>query len=112
MTVTETFFAVEVANMERATKFYVDALGAAVLFPTPGWTSLRIAGVRVGIFPNGEHPATRTGLHFAVTNLAEACAAIELAGGRLVTAAIEVAPGVVIAEVTDTEDNTFTLRGP
>ncbi len=111
MTVTETFFALEVADMDRATAFYVGALGASVQFATPGWSSLRIAGVRVGIFPGAAHVATRSGIHFAVTDLAEACAAIERAGGRVVIPAVEVAPGVVVADVTDTEDNTFTLRG-
>ena len=111
MKVTETFFAVAVGEMERATRFYTDALGAKVSFATPGWSSLHIAGVRIGLFPDPNHRPTRTGLHFAVTDLAEACAAVERAGGSVSMPATEVAPGVVIAEVTDTEDNTFTLRG-
>ena len=105
--VTETFFAVLVTDMERATAFYTAALGATVKFATPGWTSLFIAGVRIGL----AHPGTPgpTGLHFAVSDLAAARAAIERAGGRS-DAPVEVAPGVVIANATDTEGNGFTLR--
>jgi predicted enzyme related to lactoylglutathione lyase len=112
MTVTETFIAVGVRDMQRATDFYVEALGATVKHASPIWSSLRIAGVRVGLFPNDTRGETWTGLHFAVTDLAEACAAIERAGGRVVVAAAEVAPGVVVADVRDTEGNVITLRGP
>ena len=104
--VTETFFAVLVTDMTRATAFYVAALGARVMFGTPGWTSLEIANVRVGLAPGTPGP---NGLHFAVSDLAAASAAIERAGGRA-GKPVEVAPGVVIAEATDSEGNTFTLR--
>jgi predicted enzyme related to lactoylglutathione lyase len=108
--VTETFFSIEVNDMHRATAFYVDALGAAVMYSAPSWTSLRIAGVRIGLFLNPEHTTSRVGLHFAVSDLAAACADVERAGGRIVAPSIEVASGVVIAQVEDTEGNTFTLR--
>ena len=109
MTVRETFFAIEVKDMPRATAFYVAALGASVLFTSPGWTSLRIAGVRVGLAWNPDHAPCRVGLHFAVDDLRDACAQIEAAGGQLVAASVEVAPGVIVADVADTEDNTFSL---
>jgi predicted enzyme related to lactoylglutathione lyase len=48
------------------------------------------------------------GLHFAVSDLAAARAAVERAGGRI-GAETEIAPGVIVAEATDTEGNTFTL---
>jgi hypothetical protein len=47
MIVTETFMSVEVNDMQRATPFYVNALGATVMFAWPSWSSLRIAGVRL-----------------------------------------------------------------
>ncbi|HEY8041229.1 MAG TPA: VOC family protein [Polyangiaceae bacterium] len=109
MMVVETFFSVGVTDMERATAFYAGALGATVAFATPAWSSLRIAGVRVGLALDPDHAPTRTGLHFAVTELATAIAGVERAGGHTVTPPVEVAPGVVIADVTDTEGNIFTL---
>lgn len=110
MTVTETFFTVAVHDMERATAFYVRALGAVVTHGSPAWSSLHIAGVRIGLFLHPEHAAGKTGLHFAVGDLAVTCADIERAGGRIVGPSVEVAPGVVIADVADTEGNVFTLR--
>jgi predicted enzyme related to lactoylglutathione lyase len=110
MTVIETFFSVEVSDMHRATAFYVDTLDAAVLYASPRWSSLRIAGVRLGLFLHGEHAESKVGLHFVVSDLATARSAVERAGGRIIAPAIEVAPGLVIADVTDTEGNTFTLR--
>jgi predicted enzyme related to lactoylglutathione lyase len=109
VTVAETFFSIEVRDMPRATAFYVQALGATVMFASPGWSSLRIAGVRLGLALNLDGAASRGGLHFAVTDLDVARAAVEHAGGRAIGAPTEVAPGVVVCEVADTEDNRFTL---
>ena len=123
MTVSETFFSLEVGDMQRATAFYVDALGATVKFTSPTWSSLFIAGVRIGLFLDPARPAQpgalqsgpgraqgKTGLHFVVAGLAATCAEIQRAGGKIVEPAREVAPGVVIAEVSDPEGNRFTLR--
>jgi predicted enzyme related to lactoylglutathione lyase len=109
MVVTETFFSVDVRDMERATAFYVGALGAVVVFASPGWSSLRIAGVRLGLALAPEHTGARVGLHFAVDDLAAARSDVERAGGRVVAPSVEVAPGVLLADVTDTEGNGFAL---
>ena len=110
MAVTETFFAVEVQDMERAKAFYVRGLGATVLFATPQWTSLMIARVRIGLSLNAERAAGRVGLHFAVSDLNATRAQLESVGGAAGALPMEVAPGVTIAMVSDTEGNTFTLR--
>jgi predicted enzyme related to lactoylglutathione lyase len=110
VTVTETFFALEVRDMQRATRFYVEALGATAVFSSPVWSSLRIAGVRIGLFLQEGHVAGAVGLHFGVTDLLAACAAAEAAGGRTLSASTEVAPGIFIASVADTEGNAFTVR--
>jgi predicted enzyme related to lactoylglutathione lyase len=81
-----------------------------VTFASPNWSSLRIAGVRLGLFHNAKHAASRLRLHFVVSDLAEACAEVERAGGRVVVASTEVAPGVVVADVSDTEGNVFAQR--
>jgi predicted enzyme related to lactoylglutathione lyase len=110
MSVTEMFFAVSERDMERAKKFYVEALEASVIFAVPQWTSLRIAGVRLGLFADSAYGGGMTGLHFAVSSLAQTCASIERAGGRAVSPAEEVAPGVVICQAADTEGNVFVMR--
>jgi predicted enzyme related to lactoylglutathione lyase len=115
MIVTETFFSVAVLDMERATAFYVGAFGATVLFASPRWTSLRIAGVRIGLALNEDGGGGPIGLHFAVDDLAAAGVAVERAGGEVASSRVEVAPGVVVCRVTDTEGNTFVLtraQGP
>jgi|HubBroStandDraft_2_1064218.scaffolds.fasta_scaffold594062_1 predicted enzyme related to lactoylglutathione lyase len=109
MTVTETFFSVEVEDMPRATAFYVGAFGALVAYSTPRWSSLRIAGVRLGLAFSPGHAHGRVGLHFAVRDIPATCAEVERAGGRVVEPKIEVAPGVVQAWVVDTEGNSFAL---
>jgi predicted enzyme related to lactoylglutathione lyase len=110
MTVTETFFSIDVDDMPRATAFYVGAFGATVTFPSPRWSSLRVAGVRLGLFLHAGHARGRIGLHFVVSDLVAALADVERAGGRTVDSPSEVAPGVVVASVMDSEGNTFALR--
>ena len=113
MNVRETFFAVDVVDMERATAFYVASLGARVTFASAGWTSLEIAGVRVALAlapagGSGRGPR-RTGLHFAVGDLEAVRAGVVRAGGAAAGEPVEVAPGVLVAEVVDTEGNALTL---
>jgi predicted enzyme related to lactoylglutathione lyase len=107
--VVETFFSLAVRDMQRATAFYVTVFGAAVSAALPFWSSLHVAGVRFGLALVPEHVGGTTGLHFAVVDLADAAASVERAGGRVVRASVEVAPGVVVSDVTDTEGNGFTL---
>lgn len=109
MKVLETFLSVNVADMKRACAFYEKALGAEVAYATAQWTSIRIAGVRVGLALDAAHVPGRTGLHFAVRDLAAACVDIERAGGRVIAAEVTVAPGVVLADVEDSEGNGFAL---
>jgi predicted enzyme related to lactoylglutathione lyase len=102
------FVSVCVNDMQRATAFYVNAFGATVDLVSPTWSSLVIAGMRVSLVLS-EHEPSPIGLHFIVEDVALACAAIACAGGQIAPA-VEVANGIVIAEVQDTEGNTFTLR--
>jgi predicted enzyme related to lactoylglutathione lyase len=109
VSVTETFFAVDVQDMERAREFYGAAFGAEVAFVTPNWTSLRIAGARVALARSDKRKPRQVGLHFRVSDLASARAAVKRSGGAIVWGPTKAAPGVVLLGVTDTEGNTFTL---
>jgi predicted enzyme related to lactoylglutathione lyase len=109
MKVRETFLSIPVADMERARRFYVSAFDASVRYESPVWSSLRIAGVRLGLNASPHDAGSRTGLHFVVDDLAFACEAIVSAGGEVAAHPSEVQPGVVLADVADTEGNIFTL---
>ncbi|WP_161813328.1 VOC family protein [Steroidobacter agaridevorans] len=108
--VAETFLSLNVADMDRAVRFYSRVLGAATTWTSPHWSSLNVAGVRIGLFANPGHEGGRVGLHFVVSELGAACASVTDAGGIIVSAASEVAPGVVVAEASDTEGNVFSLQ--
>jgi predicted enzyme related to lactoylglutathione lyase len=108
MRVQEMFFSVDVRDMDRAVAFYESAFGAAVDFWSPTWSSLVIAGIRVSLVLR-EHAAPSNGLHFIVDDIALACAVIACAGGQI-KPAVEASGGSIMAEVIDTEGNTFTLR--
>jgi predicted enzyme related to lactoylglutathione lyase len=109
MIVHETFVTVPVADMKRASAFYVAAFGAKSLFALPFFSSFQIAGVRVGLGLAEGHAPTDTHLHFAVADLAAACADVERAGGRVTIARLEVAPGVFHAHCLDSEGNELVL---
>jgi predicted enzyme related to lactoylglutathione lyase len=105
----EAFFSIPVGDMGRARRFYVRAFDASVQYASPVWSSLRIAGVRLGLNATSSDTARNSGLHFVVDDLGLACDAVAGAGGVVVTDATEVQPGVVISEAADTEGNIFTL---
>ncbi|MFO0548693.1 MAG: VOC family protein [Polyangiaceae bacterium] len=107
--VVETFFALDAKDIPRATQFYVSAFGASVSFSSADWASLHVAGVRIGLARSADYRGSRTGLHFAVRDLGAACSRVESAGGAVENAPTEVAPGVVISIVRDTEGTVFTL---
>jgi predicted enzyme related to lactoylglutathione lyase len=108
-TVLETFVTVQVADMPRATRFYTTALQASVSHALAFFSSLHVAGVRVGLALVERHQPTITGLHFSVADLDAARADVERAGGRVVAPRVEVAPGVFVADCVDSEGNTFVL---
>jgi predicted enzyme related to lactoylglutathione lyase len=109
-TVAETFLSLTVADMDRAVTFYSRSLGATTKWTSPRWSSLDVAGVRIGLFASPGHGGGRVGLHFAVTNLQAACASVAREGGTIVTPASEVAPGLHVADAADTEGNIFSLQ--
>jgi predicted enzyme related to lactoylglutathione lyase len=109
MKVEETFFAVIVRDMARATAFYERAFDATVAHAMPEWTSLHVAGVRIGLSLDVAHAPEHTGLHFAMRELDAACAEVERAGGAVVKPPFEVLPGIVLTIVADTEGNGLTL---
>jgi predicted enzyme related to lactoylglutathione lyase len=106
--VEEMFFTIPVNDVERATAFYEDVLGARVDFTSPSWSSLVIAGIHVSLVLR-EHEPSPIGMHFIVDDVALACAAVVRAGGQI-AAATEASHGTVIAGVRDSEGNAFTLR--
>lgn len=108
--VAETFLSLVVADMDRATNFYSQSLGAMTVWASPRWSSIKVAGVRIGLFADPAHGGGRVGLHFTVNDLAAACSSVERAGGRIVSSGSQAAPGVRVAEVSDTEGNVFSLQ--
>jgi predicted enzyme related to lactoylglutathione lyase len=109
LNVREMFFSVPVTDMDRARQFYVGALDGSVLYQSSVWSSLQIAGVRLGLNATPSDAGSHMGLHFVVDDLAAACDAVVRAGGVVVSQPREVRPGVILAEAADTEGNVFTL---
>jgi predicted enzyme related to lactoylglutathione lyase len=109
VTVLETFLALPVAEMARASAFWTTAFGARVSWASDAWTSIHIAGVRIGLATVPGHAGSRTALHLAVDDLPVALGAVLAAGGRTLLAGDEVVEGLVRAEAADTEGNVFTL---
>ena len=97
MIVTETFFVIGVADMTRATAFYVRAFGAEVAFAMPIFSSLHVAGVRIGLAHDPAHVPARIGVHFAIrgSDVAAGLDEIVSAGGTIVEPPTEIVPGVL-----------------
>src|SRR5262245_51078846 len=110
MRVVETKCIVSVSEMERATRFYTDVFGADVEFASPWWSSIVIAGVSIGLHGGATGDRRESGLGFVVDDLDGACAAVERAGGTVVSPPTErPGEGVTLASITDTEGNEVSL---
>jgi predicted enzyme related to lactoylglutathione lyase len=107
------YFIVYVADMDRALAFYRDVFDGDVTFESPHWSSLVIAGANVGLHPRDESDGPQFGLGFDCDDLDAACAAVENAGGKVVTAPEHrEMERITIATVADTEGNDITLTLP
>jgi predicted enzyme related to lactoylglutathione lyase len=112
--VLETKCIVGVADMQRATRFYVDVFGADVEFESPWWSEIRVAGVSIGLHGGATGERHDSGLGFVVDDLDAACSAVEHAGGAVVSPPKErEGEGVTLATVADPEGNEVSLsQGP
>ncbi|MGQ0826105.1 MAG: VOC family protein [Actinomycetota bacterium] len=110
MRVVSTYFIVFVNDMDRATAFYKDAIGAHIGFSSPEWTSLTVAGTAIGLHGGADTARREIGLGFDVDDLDEVCAAVVASGGSVVMAPEQRSDeGITIAKVADTEGNVFSL---
>jgi predicted enzyme related to lactoylglutathione lyase len=109
MLVKETFLSLAVTNMERATTFYAQAFGATIAYASERWSSLIIAGVRLGLALKDDHDGDQQcGLHFVVDDLQIAGNEVRRAGGTALGPRT-VVPGLRFVEASDTEGNSFFL---
>lgn len=106
-----------VHDMERAKRFYTEALHVRPLFESPGWTTLDFGPIELALhilYPaskDDEAPIPHAGLNLQVDNIEEVQADIERLGGRLVELR-EPSGGVPVrvASFADSEGNGFELR--
>ena len=107
--------AVNVKDVERATRFYRDTLGIRFLFEFPGLAFFDAGGVRLMLSkpenPELDHPASI--IYYKVDDISGAHLALEAKGVR-----VEETPRVVaempdhdlwVASYRDSEDNYFAL---
>jgi predicted enzyme related to lactoylglutathione lyase len=110
MTTITPYFMVMVADMDRAVAFYRDALDANVGFASPDWSSLTIGGVMIGLHGGGDGTPRAVGLGFDIDDLDAVCAAIEKAGGTIVSPPVhKPEEGITLGEARDTEGNVFSI---
>jgi predicted enzyme related to lactoylglutathione lyase len=109
MRVVETICILPVADMDRATRFYGGVFGAEVKFASPYWSSIVVAGVRVGLHGGATGERRDSGIGFVVDDIDAACAMAEAAGGAVVSPPSVREEGVVLAAIADTEGNEVSL---
>lgn len=107
--------AVNVKDVERATRFYRDTLGMTFLFAFPGLAFFDAGGVRLMLAkperPELDHPASL--VYYRVEDIVGAHRALESKGVRVAEAPQLVAPmpdhDLWISSYRDSEDNFFAL---
>lgn len=93
-------------DMDRAVKFYRDALGFSVQFQSPGWTQMTFDNSTVALHGGWTGGRNKTGLGFQVSNIEEACQEAKQAGAEITKAPVDrPGEGIKLAELVDTEGN-------
>ena len=108
--VSKTYFMLLVADMERAVRFYTDALGGDLAVSSPEWSEVNVAGATVALHAGGAGADTPTGLGFEVDDIDGAVSAVVAAGGRVIGEPRErPQERIRLAEVADSEGNRITV---
>jgi predicted enzyme related to lactoylglutathione lyase len=103
-------FILFVNDMSRALGFWRDVIGLREGFVSEHWTELKFGDAVIALHAGGSGEFSSTGLSLEVADLGRACAEIARGGGA-VRRPPEDRPGepILLAEVTDTERNGFSL---
>ncbi len=71
------------ADMNRASQFYQDIMGASVMRQNDALCELRLSNAIIGIHSGGEGKKTWTGMSFQVADVVAGAAEVVAAGGEL-----------------------------
>lgn len=99
-----------VVDMERAVRFYREALGMSVRMESSGWSEVARGDTILGLHAGGDAGQRETGLSFQVTDIEAACVELAQSGARSI-APPESRPGepIRLARIADPEGNVFML---
>ena len=107
--VQDVFYMLMVQDMERAVRFYREVLGLDVEGQTPEWSRLAVGDKVIVLRAGGTGALTRTGLHFEVEYIEEACLRVQEGGGRILSWPHRANGWTALADLADTEGNEFTF---
>ena len=109
MKTTSIYYMLTAQDMDRAVGFWRDVIGLGVRMESPEWSELTW-GDAIVAFHGGatDTELKRSGLGFDVDDIEAACKEVEAAGGRILKPPFGgEAPGLTLADLADTEGNTF-----
>jgi hypothetical protein len=98
-----------VKDMDKAVRFHRDTLGLPLKFQSPEWSEFATGDVTLALHPSSDrNPAGKVELGFAVTGLEDVYAKRDALGLRFL-AAPKPLHGVLLADITGSEDERFSL---
>ena len=101
-------YMLEVKDMATAVTFFSSTFGLTVASESDFWSELTFGDAVVALHGGRETDAmVKTGLSFTVDDLESTVAAVAANGGKVLRGPFEGAPGVLLAEVLDLDNNYF-----
>ena len=99
------------ADVVRGASFYKKAFGLKPGgYESPEWTELAQNGATVALHHGGSSTERDTGLGFYVDDIDAVCAAVVMAGGKIVRRPeARTEEGITLATAVDTEGNRFSI---
>ena len=108
MKVVEMYYIFRIVDMDRAVRFWEQALGLVTRLKTPQWSELACGAAIVALHHRGTGRPLRTELGFDVDDIESACDSVKRAGGKVVEAAtVRAGERIKLAVVADTDGNEF-----
>jgi predicted enzyme related to lactoylglutathione lyase len=98
------------SDVPKATKFFATALGVEPYAENPYYVGFKTGEIEIGLVPKGAHRVSGALAYVDVKDINAALATLLAAGAEKVQDVTDVAQGLLVASVKDSDGNPLGLR--
>ena len=99
-----------VADLAGAKRFFRELTGTDPYVDAPQYVGYRCGDMEIGLVPSGNKPESRALPYWTVSDIAASVKGLVAAGGTIVQEVTDVAQGLLVASIRDSNGATVGLR--